>query len=932
MDTWENIKQQIKIETRDYFRPKEIDTDSLIDLLKQVINFPIDEEFKISGLSSNITNALSTFFDDEAGKKDRIAHFQYLKNFEPLLKKIIFIINPEHLKELQSEKEMAIKLLTELNLLPKGLWLDEEHLSRFDDTVYEFHLIKSYLLRNTESHNMEQWSNRDLESNIDTLLIFYLEIINRCKEEFIKKLTYVKNDFNNYIDNEINSFETLAKSFVATRTVEDYSVFESYGIEHKNFTKEENETKLERNGTIDDIRKNKLPEKRMLIWGNAGLGKSTTLQYLTYIDAKSYKAKQSDVIPVYVPLGMLIDIEETIENYIFNKLQINYSDGKDLLDSGKLNIFLDGINEIPEGHNTEKRIREIQYLIDTYKNSLFILTNRPEKFNLLQNIPVFRLQNMDYDRVVDFVTKNSVSSVVSSLIIEKIENNHRLLRSISIPLMTTRLIEIVSEFGKVPESEGEIIKDFLETLYKREILEKKDIRFDIDKINLLLTGLAEYGFVKNSTNSGLSRIEVFDSFKKTLQENYCSYDITYALDTLIKIGILSCNIDGNVVVFAHQAYQDYYLSLSHNHLSQFSIKSENEPISKSDDLQQNLSIELNNKKFEKSITYQLHNMDRESRNEELKSIVQHNIALASDIVASGPIDNEIEKYILDYSKETFSTSDSTGKARCILACLNLEKKDILDSYLNIIITNEDREVLRQLISETNEDQIIDICTSIIHQEVDIQILRDTIEYLGKLIAKKDVKFTWNKLNKSFIYEFADFINDNLSKNTLLKLYLLFNIPKDKIQASVFTYAQENLSRRMYFEQCFNFLQSYDTDFDLSGKIKEIIATDVKDSQKYFYYYKLLENLLIKKQEEQFINTFREDSTFRCIVFIFLDKEIQDSLSNKYNYYYYYEGNNPYILFPEDTKKIADLLERNQLYSEYTKQCKLIDNLQFKYIH
>lgn len=126
MDTWENIKQQIKIETRDYFRPKEIDTDSLIDLLKQVINFPIDEEFKISGLSSNITNALSTFFDDEAGKKDRIAHFQYLKNFEPLLKKIIFIINPEHLKELQSEKEMAIKLLTELNLLPKGLWLDEE--------------------------------------------------------------------------------------------------------------------------------------------------------------------------------------------------------------------------------------------------------------------------------------------------------------------------------------------------------------------------------------------------------------------------------------------------------------------------------------------------------------------------------------------------------------------------------------------------------------------------------------------------------------------------------------------------------------------------------------------------------------------------------------------------------------------------------------
>lgn len=934
MEIWENIKHGIKTETKDYFALKGIDTNPLVDLLQKLINFPIEEEFKISGLDTNLTHALETFFNDDSGKKDKLAHFQYLKNFEPLLKKIIYIENKEKLRKLQSEKEMGIRLLTELNLNPKAVWLDEKHLKEYTTSDYEYYLIKSYLLRNTESHNMEIWSNKDLESNIDVLLIFYLEIINRCSVRFESKLITEKNDFNSYIDNEIANFEELAKTFVATKTIEDYSVFEAYGIEHKISGNEDSDKSLERSGTIDEIRKNKLPERRMLLWGEAGLGKSTTLKYLTYLDAKAYKNKSSDIIPVYIPLGMMIDKEESLEAYIFRKIKVSFVDGKELLESGKLSLFLDGINEIPEDKNTEiltRRIREIQNFIDNYKKTLIIITNRPEKYNRLNNIPVFRLQRMDYNRIVDFVNKNTDSEDIKNIILAKIENNSRLLKAISIPLMTSRFIEIVEKFHKVPESEGEIIKDFLETIYKREMIEKKDYKFDEDKINILLAGLASYGFSKNNTNSGLSRTEALNCFKECLKNSYIDYDIAYALDILIKLGILSCDIQGNVIVFSHQSYQDYYLGMSGK--SPIDIgKNDTNFSSKLDEIKKEEQYEIisNDKKYEKSITYQLHNMERSERNEEIKNIAKHNIALSAEIVASGQRDEEIENFVIEQSKVIFEDSDSVIKAKCILSCIELGETVNLNKYIRAIIDSDEKDVFKYFLLDSEEDQILEFCKALMIQNIDDSHKKDVNEYIIKQLSKRDVKFTWNKTNISFVNNYSDYLNALLNDYSLLKFYLVFDVPKNKIKQSVFEYAKNNLSRRMYFEQCFNFLQNYDEEFDLAGSIKQIIS-EVKESQQYFYYYKLIENLLTKNKQDTFIKIFKEDSVFRAVVFIFLKSDFRENIANQYRYFYYYDGENPYLLYTDDVNKLGELLVKFDLVQEYSKQCKTLEKLQFRYI-
>ena len=93
MEIWNEIKKQIKLETRWYFDPKGKDTDPLVDTLRKLFNAPIDSQYSLGGLATTYTNALFKVIDEDSSKKDRIANFEVLKNVEPFLKKILFFMD-----------------------------------------------------------------------------------------------------------------------------------------------------------------------------------------------------------------------------------------------------------------------------------------------------------------------------------------------------------------------------------------------------------------------------------------------------------------------------------------------------------------------------------------------------------------------------------------------------------------------------------------------------------------------------------------------------------------------------------------------------------------------------------------------------------------------------------------------------------------------
>ena len=226
----------------------------------------------------------------------------------------------------------------------------------------------------------------------------------------------------------------------------------------------------------------------MMIWGEAGMGKSTTLEYLSYIDAQKRLENSKACIPVLILLGLLTSPEYNIERYICEKLKINKTEYEILLEEGKLNLFIDGLNEIPNDSILKTlRMREIKSLIDNYPNTFIIITNRPQEnrdFN--DKIPIFNLIKLNFNEIKDYIKKTVDDEEIKQILYKSIDGNKRFVKIINTPLILSRLIEIVKYKKEVPQSEGDIIAEFLNCLFTREKQEKQDSRLDIKKMKYLL--------------------------------------------------------------------------------------------------------------------------------------------------------------------------------------------------------------------------------------------------------------------------------------------------------------------------------------------------------------------------------------------------------------------------------------------------------------
>ena len=170
--------------------------------------------------------------------------------------------------------------------------------------------------------------------------------------------------------------------FIHIRGEENFSVLGSYVIEYQDDTSDSRRRK----GTVEYLRDNSIPERRMMIWGEAGMGKTTTLEYLTYMDAKKRLKDSNYNIPVLVLLGVMTKATYTIKQYICDKLDIGVDICESLLEEGKINLFLDGLNEIPAdagGNLKTLRMREIKQLLRDYPKTFIIITNRPQDTSVL---------------------------------------------------------------------------------------------------------------------------------------------------------------------------------------------------------------------------------------------------------------------------------------------------------------------------------------------------------------------------------------------------------------------------------------------------------------------------------------------------------------------------------------------------------------------
>ena len=554
-----SLAKEIENEVNTSYKSKNLR--QLIDLLLSIITLKT-EKADLAGIEERMYVSLEKVFDENASVSDVKLCLSNVVRIEPLLKKILFLIDENEYNNTEHKNLGLAHIIYVLGLNPEQKKLDAAPENYINDYNYMEHIARSYLLRNSESHTYTEWRRKEIYLYIDSVLITCLKAIDINKKEILNSLKNqnIHNELNieEYLNGIAQQLKQRMSRFIHIRSEENFSVLGSYVIEYQ----DDSLDSKRRKGTVEYLRDNSIPERRMMIWGEAGLGKTTTLEYLTYIDAKKRLKDPNCNIPILVSLGILTDSKYTIKQYICDKLAINIDICGTLLDEGKINLFLDGVNEIPSdtgGILKTVRMREIKQLIKDYPKTFMIITNRPQDTRDFNDVPIFNLMKLSRDEIIEFIKKNVGENDVKSMLFDSIKENERFVQIINTPLILSRLIEIVRYKKEIPHSEGEIIAEFLNCLLLREKEDKQDARLDIKRLTYLLRMIAFESLENKEANSGMTESEIIKYCIKAMETYKFKYDTLYALDIMLQLGILEKR--ENMYVFSHQAYQDHYYAI-----------------------------------------------------------------------------------------------------------------------------------------------------------------------------------------------------------------------------------------------------------------------------------------------------------------------------------------------------------------------------------
>ncbi|WP_343523843.1 NACHT domain-containing protein [Pedobacter sp.] len=532
--------------------------DENIELFFKIVSLPLDNPaIRLEGLQTRIPSALAKIFLEDSTKEEMCTYFPEFAKIEPFLKKILYLTDINAYNIVSSSKAGLAKCIDKLGLNPNGMHLSSDDIiSQVSQPNFAVHVLRTYKLRNLESHVCILWTMKELYENIESALITYLYTIH-LHSAFLSNLVEQEPNFESYLNKVVLDFEVWQKRFVHITGLEKFEEIGINAIESEEWGN--SEKRILREGKIDDLRKTN-QEPTMVVLGEPGMGKSTTLQYMAYHDAKKLLNSPKDDsvnLPVYLELKLLSK-SETILDVAAAKIGLDEQKLVEYLVKGKITLFLDGLNEVLA--DLRKPIRnEIISIIENYDKTAVIITSRPlAYYNEFKASPVFILQRMEDKQVNEFLEKNCDNGQARAIIQNEIKNNQRLGKIVRVPLLLKMLINVVIQNkGIIPDNKVQIIKQFIQNLYDRET-EKVSAEVDFRVIHRLLCFVGYKTRQKNESNVGWRMEELEAKIEDRIEKSRFKISAYEFLDFAIDLNILVK--DENKYSFIHELYQEYYAS------------------------------------------------------------------------------------------------------------------------------------------------------------------------------------------------------------------------------------------------------------------------------------------------------------------------------------------------------------------------------------
>jgi predicted NACHT family NTPase len=175
-----------------------------------------------------------------------------------------------------------------------------------------------------------------------------------------------------------------------------------------------------------DVLKLAEKEEKLIISGESGSGKTTTLRWLNFTFATTYLEKDEGVIPLYVELNSY----KKGSFYAYFKRQIKKKGLSEVVLTaileGKAIILLDGLDLLSPTINFSP-YDEILDFYSEYSNCRFVISSRPGFFeSIKRDFKVSELEKLTDEKIQKFIDKYVQNKKVRYIIKDKIFNDGHL--------------------------------------------------------------------------------------------------------------------------------------------------------------------------------------------------------------------------------------------------------------------------------------------------------------------------------------------------------------------------------------------------------------------------------------------------------------------------------------------------------------------------
>ncbi|MEA3323952.1 MAG: HEAT repeat domain-containing protein [Euryarchaeota archaeon] len=302
-------------------------------------------------------------------------------------------------------------------------------------------------------------------------------------------------------------------------------------------------------------------EKRLIISGASGMGKTTTLKWLTLVYAENYLEGAERLIPLYVDLGRFkrgMFYDHALMNA--HEKGLEEEDFKELLNDGKLAIFLDGLDLLGGSEDFEP-VSEIQNFMSGFSRCKFVLSSRPGFFEgFKSSCKVSELVELDDPKIKGYIYKYLGEGDKADTLISRIfdSRNERLEVLCKNPMML-HLVIWLQENDKIADDRAGIYRESVEGIITHYREKGKTLSSNEQLVRDVLKELAFSMQKENAVRLDYeSALDVAGSC--TSPERYKGVSAEQILKDCSMLGLL--HKDGDEVHFGfHQSFQEYFAAV-----------------------------------------------------------------------------------------------------------------------------------------------------------------------------------------------------------------------------------------------------------------------------------------------------------------------------------------------------------------------------------